>query len=61
MDHINRSRPSLYSFLAGSQPLEKPSQGDRKPDQVRAPPPFRPRSLPLARIARGRVFEPTEG
>ena len=36
MDHINRSRPSLYSFLAGSQPLEEPSQGDRKPDQGRA-------------------------
>jgi hypothetical protein len=34
MDHINRSRPALYSFLAGSWPLEEPSQGDRKPTRA---------------------------
>jgi hypothetical protein len=36
MDHINRSRPSLYSFVAGSLAFGEPSQGDTKPDQGRA-------------------------
>jgi hypothetical protein len=36
MEHINRSRgPGIPSSREAS-PLEEPSQGDRKPDQVRA-------------------------
>jgi hypothetical protein len=36
MDHISRSRPSLYSFLAGGYPLKEPSQGEREPWNFRS-------------------------
>ena len=40
-----------------ASPLEEPSQGDRKPDQGRAPAPFRPRSLPLGATSDSRDDE----